>query len=207
MDHIHGVVEKMGVDLGLQGVELSDSLFLGNPLLFGHKRVDAAGHIVVGIHQLAHLILIGRGGHGRGGIVGFDLGHLGGDLADSPDDRPGQKLGDENTADHADENDGEIAQDDLIALADQAALGDDDHQIPGGAGDPVEGGVDIGSEDIFLDKGVGGLQIVGDLAIVDAVGGGPGPVGLGDDLIAVVDQIGDPVGKGQIVAQGLSVEA
>ena len=59
VDHIHGVVEKMGIDLGLEGIKFRDTQVLRGLGLLFHELVHFPGHVVVGIDEVADLVVGG----------------------------------------------------------------------------------------------------------------------------------------------------
>ena len=66
VDEVQGIVEEVGVDLGLQGLQLQGFYLLALFQLFVHQGVNAAHHVAEAAHQLADLVpALGRhpGGH------------------------------------------------------------------------------------------------------------------------------------------------
>ena len=57
VDHIHGIIKKMGIDLSLQGIKLGNSQILSSLGLFFHKLIHFACHIVVSINKVTDFIV------------------------------------------------------------------------------------------------------------------------------------------------------
>ena len=57
VDHIHCIIEKMWIDLGLQRIKFRYPQILGGLGLLIHKLVNHAGHIIIGGDQIPDLIV------------------------------------------------------------------------------------------------------------------------------------------------------
>ena len=57
VDHIHGVIKKMWIDLCLEGIEFCDPEIFGSLSLFLHQFFHFSSHIVVGIDKITDLIM------------------------------------------------------------------------------------------------------------------------------------------------------
>ena len=83
VDHIQGIVEKMRIDLGLQGAEFGFLQFFCSQFLLIQQFIDFSSHKIVGSGEDADFIISGIFQQKRSGTSGTDGFHLQGNMDDA----------------------------------------------------------------------------------------------------------------------------
>ena len=153
VDHLHGVVQKMGIDLGLQRAEFGDSELLGLLLLLVHQVVDLSCHVVVGVDQVANFVIFRGRFHGNRGPVLYPA-HLPTDRADPVREGAGKEICEKNSDDGSCGPDKDKPQPvDQGGFAERSG-GRDAHQKPVRGGKIVVRDIYRFAEDFFLQETV-----------------------------------------------------
>ena len=154
VDHIHGIIKKMGIDLCLEGIKLRNpEIFCRFCLLF-HQFIHFSGHIIVGINQITDLIVGFRAFHGSWWSVAYGL-HL-------PDHR--RKSSGDGVCQYIGKNKGQnkktcVEQCNLkhqmIAFVDQRRGRKNCNHKPVCIGNTVKAGINLSVQNVSLNKVVG----------------------------------------------------
>ena len=200
VDHIHGIIEKVGIDLCLQRIEFRDAQLLGGSCLILDQPAHLPCHIVIGIDQVADLIVGDRTFHGNRRTLA-DLLHLADDRRDPVGDGMGKDIGKNNSQDQKGNIPENILHHKIIALLDQRPGRKDGDHEPSGLADPVKAGVYFFVQNTPFDKIVGGHDGFLNRFIADPVNTGKGTVRGGNQRIPVIYDIGNASLQTQVFRQ------
>ena len=175
VDHIHGVVEKMGIDLGLEGIKFRNAKILRSFGLFFHEMVHLPGHVVVGVDEVADLVVGGGTVHGNRRPLA-DFAHPRDDGRNPVGDGAGEEYGQEKGQHHDSEIDYCKLDNQGAALPEQRPRGKNCHHKPSRLADPIEAHIDGLSENFLLDETVGGKGGLVDLVVIQPVDTGEGSI-------------------------------
>ena len=158
----------MRIDLGLKGIEFGNAEFLRRFKLFLQKRRHFPRHIVIGIDQIAYLVMIFGAVHRYQGSFS-DFTHLMDDRGDTVGNGMGQKMGD-NRGQHKNAKIHQnIFQHQGIAPGDQRFRRKNSDHEPARLLDTVKSCVNCFVQDLAFHKIVGGHKGIADRIIIQPV--------------------------------------
>ena len=202
VDHIHGIIKKMGIDLSLQGIKLGNSQILSSLGLFFHKLVHFACHIVVSINKITNFIVRTWAVH-RDRRTVTDCSHLTDNGGNSPCNGFGQGTCEQKGKRQYRNINGQKLQNQDITLIDQGLGGKYRHHKPAWLFDTVETNVNGFPQNILLHETVGGHVGLHDLVVIQPVNSGERITGSRNQVVTLIHNIRNTAVQSKIFRQDL----